>query len=562
MLYTADFETTTDPEDCRVWAWAICEIGNPENITIGNTMESFFEMLRKHGGDTFYFHNLKFDGEFIVSHCLNMGLEFCKDKELPKGKFKTLISDAGQWYSVDIFLPNTKKQVHFIDSLKIIPLSIEAIPKAFGLADAKLKIDYTEKREKGHILTEEEIAYIKEDVVIAAKAMYIMRQQGLNKITAGSNALADFKARTGKKTMDALFPFCENDHDIRLSYRGGFTYLKPEYADKDIGEGIVLDVNSLYPYVMHEFKYPYGPGVYFEGKYKPDANYPLFVQCLTCQFELKPKMIPTIQMKQCSFFLENEYCTSSKGEELTIVLTSVDLKLFLEHYEVYNIEYKGGWKYKGKKGMFADYIDYWIGVKNSATREGNKGMRTLAKLMLNSLYGKFATKPETVSTEPVLVDGILRIRQGNPEPKKPLYIPVGTFVTAYARNVTIRAAQSVYDRFVYADTDSLHLIGTELPKGLNIDPVELGAWKHESSFRRARFIRQKTYIEDEGTEESPDLKVTCCGMPKQCHQYVTWENFHPGAVYQGKLRPRHVPGGIVLEECEFTVRIPKNIVDK
>lgn len=561
MLYTADFETTTDPEDCRVWAWAICEIGDPDNITIGNNMETFFEMLAKHGGDTFYFHNLKFDGEFIVSWCLNMGLEYTDDKELRKGKFKALISDDGQWYTIDIFLPNARKQVHFIDSLKIIPLSIEAIPKAFGLEDAKLKIDYTEKREKGHELTSEEIAYIKEDVVIAAKALYIMRQQGLSKITAGSNALADYKARTGKRAMEALFPICPNDHDIRLSYRGGFTYLKPEYADKDIGEGIVLDVNSLYPYVMHEFKYPYGAGVYFEGKYTHDASYPLYIQCLTCQFELKSGMIPTIQMKQCSFFLDNEYCTSSKGEELTIVLTSVDLKLFLEHYDVFNIEYKGGWKYKAKAGMFTEYIDYWIGVKNNATREGNKGMRTLAKLMLNSLYGKFATKPEAVATEPVLVDGILKIKAGGMQQKKPLYIPVGTFVTAYARNVTIRAAQSVYDRFVYADTDSLHLIGTDLPEGLNIDQVELGAWKHESSFRRARFIRQKTYIEDEGTEEVPSLKVTCCGMPKQCHKYVTWENFHPGAVYPGKLRPRHVPGGIVLEECEFTVRIPKNIVD-
>ena len=30
--YTADFETTTDPEDCRVWAYAISEIGKPDNL--------------------------------------------------------------------------------------------------------------------------------------------------------------------------------------------------------------------------------------------------------------------------------------------------------------------------------------------------------------------------------------------------------------------------------------------------------------------------------------------------------------------------------------------------
>lgn len=28
--FTADFETTTDPKDCRVWAWGVCEVGNED----------------------------------------------------------------------------------------------------------------------------------------------------------------------------------------------------------------------------------------------------------------------------------------------------------------------------------------------------------------------------------------------------------------------------------------------------------------------------------------------------------------------------------------------------
>ena len=31
-MFTADFETTTDKNDCRVWAWAVCEIGVIDNI--------------------------------------------------------------------------------------------------------------------------------------------------------------------------------------------------------------------------------------------------------------------------------------------------------------------------------------------------------------------------------------------------------------------------------------------------------------------------------------------------------------------------------------------------
>jgi hypothetical protein len=34
----------------------------------------------------------------------------------------------------------------------------------------------------------------------------------------------------------------------------------------------------------------------------------------------------------------------------------------------------------------------------------------------------------------------------------------------YARNVTIRTTQKLYDRIIYCDTDSIHLVGTEIPE--------------------------------------------------------------------------------------------------
>lgn len=79
---------------------------------------------------------------------------------------------------------------------------------------------------------------------------------------------------------------------------------------------------------------------------------------------------------------------------------------------------------------------------------------------------------------------VVKYTLGEKELRKPIYIPVGAFITAWARNITISSAQTVYDRFLYADTDSLHLMGTELPENLDIDKVKLGAWKHEATFRR------------------------------------------------------------------------------
>ena len=88
-----------------------------------------------------------------------------------------MISDKGQFYSIRIQFDNGSK-VTIYDSLKILPFSVEQIAKAFGLSMQKLEIDYKAAREVGHILTEQEIAYIKNDVVIVAEALEILFKQG------------------------------------------------------------------------------------------------------------------------------------------------------------------------------------------------------------------------------------------------------------------------------------------------------------------------------------------------------------------------------------------------
>ena len=461
MRYSADFETTTDPEDCRVWAWAACSLDDYK-FKKGIDIESFFKWMETLEGDTLYFHNLKFDGEFMLCYMLSNGYKHCTDRILTEDKtFKTLISDTGQVYTFEIlFNKKKRKKVRIYDSLKLLPMTVERVAKSFNLDCQKLEIDYKDKREKGHELTEQESKYIENDCLIVAKALNQFFEQGLTKMTIGSNALADYKSIVGKSKFEGNFPECIYDSFIRKSYRGGFTYLKPEYADKDIGEGIVLDVNSLYPSVMYANPYPVGEGKYFRGKYEPDKNYPLYVQSIRCQFEVKDGFLPTIQIKHSLSFMSTEYLTSSNGEETNLILTSIDLKLFLDHYNVYDMEYIDGWKFQQAEGIFVQYIDKWSANKINAKKDGNAGLYTISKLFLNSLYGKFATRLEAVSKAPVLdEEGIVHYKLLEPETKKGVYIPVGVFVTSYARNVTIRSAQKVFDRFVYADTDSLHLIG-------------------------------------------------------------------------------------------------------
>lgn len=554
MLFTADFETTTDPLDCRVWACGICSIDETHSFKYGNSLEWFIEFAKNNIGSTFYFHNLKFDGEFILCYLFEHGYKHVIDRKKLKTKtFTTLISDKGQFYSLEICFnkdENKTEKITIYDSLKILPFSVEAISKGFNLPISKLEIDYDEKREIGHILTPQEIDYLRNDVEIMSRALLTLFNQDLRQMTQGSNALYDYKKIVGKKNFSKWFPIPDYDFDVRQSYKGGFTYCDPRRQGQDIGEGIVLDVNSLYPSVMYYQPLPYGEGIFFEGKYKPDKLYNLYVQMFTCQFELKENYIPTIQLKNNLSFIPTTYLSSSEDEEVTMCLTSVDLELFFEHYHVYNITWHSGWKFKSTTGLFKEYIDKWNAVKMESTLNGNKAMRTLAKLMLNALYGKFALNPNVQSKIPYYDNGIIKYTLGEKETRNPIYIPVGTFITAWARHKTITSAQKVYDRFLYADTDSLHLIGTEIPKGLEVDPVKLGAWKHESTFTRARFIRQKTYIE----EIDGELNITCAGMPSRCYKHVTWDNFIAGSSFEGKLQFTHVQGGIVLKDIDFTIK--------
>ena len=241
--FTADFETCVWKEDeTWVWAWAVSEIGNDENIIIDNNIDSFIEFCRKEKNSIFYFHNLKFDGEFIIYWALTHGFKHVEDKkEIEDNTFTTLISDMGQFYSITLYFKKKNKhteKVTFYDSLKIIPFS------------------------------NEEKDYIKNDVQIMAKALNILFNEELDKMTRASSALTDYKKTIKKSQFERYFPKLnfELDEELRKSYKGGFTYLNPIYKEKDVGKGNVLDVNSLYPSVMYNDVLPFGEPVYYERK--------------------------------------------------------------------------------------------------------------------------------------------------------------------------------------------------------------------------------------------------------------------------------------------------------
>lgn len=566
-IYAADFETTTFEDDCRVWSWGVANIDTPDQVELGTDIWSFIEWLKKHPRALVYFHNARFDFHFILDAIDSMGMQHTLERQLAPGYYTTLVSDMGVFYNAHIMFEGSKQSVEIRDSLRLINAPLCDLPGMFGFEESEVKgeIDYDKYRPVGYVPTEEEKNYQNSDVRILGKGIKCALSMGLKKMTAAGCAMADYKARVGKH-FKYWFPVdAESDPLIRRSYFGGAVMINPKYKGKKVGYGKVFDVNSHFPAQLRKQLLPYGKPIKFTGQYDPNKSHPLYVQHIRFECKLKDGHVPTLPDKKGFLRASGSWVTDSDGEQLDYVLTNVDLDMLFKHYDTWNVEYVGGYMFRAQRGMFDAYIDFWMDVKKRATMEKNKALRTLAKLMLNSLYGKFGTNPRHGRKTPRREeDGVMRFKvdEAAEEWGDPVYVALASFVTSYARSITLTCAQANFDRFIYCDTDSLHLLGAEPPIGLEVDPYELGAWDNEYDFVEAIYLHSKCYfdraLDPYGNDGADIYNVKkCAGMTDRQKDHLIFHRFKEGLTLGGKLKPRPVRGGVVLDETDFTIKAQK-----
>lgn len=577
--YVADFETATNKELLSthpVWAWAVASVENECIVSTGTDIVSFMTWAASVCGADVYFHNLKFDGEFITYYLLTNGFEYRENDAYNKNSegqfFTSVISGMGSWYALRVHF-DKGQEVTFKDSLKRVPLKVEYIPKAYGLDVTKGEISHEIERPAGYVPTPIEWDYVKRDVLVVAKALNIQDTQGMEKVTVGSNALAFYKGlmchsenyTDQRRAWFARFPLLQEKYDkfCRASYLGGWVYANPAYQGELVGAGRVYDVNSMYPGVMRKYPFPYGRPVTVgsgrvSGRYR-NANY-IWFQRATFKATLRPGCPPTLKIRDSFRYYWNRYITDTGysprtgdvcNPYVTATLSNIDWELLLTYYDVEVISYDGYLVFKAATGLFDEYIDYWSEQKIKAAETGNIGLRTISKLYLNNLYGKFGSNPNRTDKTPYLVDGEVKYTTKNSGVQLVGYIPVACLVTAYARREVTQAAYNNYDRFLYADTDSIHLLGDYDPVGMDIHPYNLGAWDNEATFTRAKYLGAKCYAE----EISGEWKITVAGMPEECKEGLdVVKNFRVGYVGEGKLLPKRYPGGVVLEKTTFEIK--------
>ena len=642
--FAADFETTVykGQERTDVWSSAFSELfTETEDVTIHHTIKETYNYFSTLKEDVIaYYHNLKFDGAFWLDFLMNeLGYttaltevqsgehkaeKWLDNKNMKPKTLKCSISSMGQWYTITI--KTEKNIIELRDSLKLLPFTLARIGKSFKLTHQKLEMEYDGFRFPGCEITEEEKAYIANDVLVLREALEFMFSEGHDKLTIGACCLSEFVKGYGKEDYDSIFPDIYKipidesygspnaGEYIRKSYRGGWCYVVKAKRNEIKTNGTTADVNSLYPSMMSSEsgnRFPVGRPTFYSMKNASDGmkkwwldkimmcantmQQYYFVRFRT-RFYLKHGKLPFIQIKNSFRFcgtdsLEtSDYYDKKEGRyytqwyqpdetgkpvltdtAVTLTMTMIDLKLMFEHYDVVNFELLDFCCFNTEIGLFDDYMEKYKNIKQNSTG----AMRELAKLFLNNLYGKMAASTDSSFKVPfVKPDGVIGLRDVSANDKKPGYIPVGSAITSYARNFTIRAAQQNYygtdePGFIYADTDSIHCdLPPEALKGIRVHPTDFCAWKLESCWDTAIFTRQKTYIEHITKEnlepiDSPYYNVKCAGMPESCKKLFVkcmanneyqLTDFKIGLVLPGKLMPKRIKGGILLTETTFEMR--------
>lgn len=628
ILYGADFETTTPnyPSELQsakerlewvkstgfvaeVWSAAICKVGT-EDINIYSNLDDFMmSLLKITENSIIYFHNLKFDGQFILYWLLQQGFKQVQKEFMKKLKpmtFNLLITGMGQWYSIE-FITYSGATIKIWDSLKLCNTTLKTMGELYQTKHRKLEMDF-ENKSTGYTPTPEELEYIKNDVFVLCEAIEKMVvEMGMKKMTLSSNCLLELKQHIYEQHKDAYikqtgvteptvndiyryylpdlsklsldydtYDALDADDYIRRGYRGGWCYVNPRYQNQVIKWGLHYDYNSMYPSQMRLKKMPVGVPTFFQGM--PDKaiisrdDIVYFVR-FRCCFEIKPNHFPMVQYKGNFRFNTNEWLENSKGQVLEFTLFCEEFKLFMETYSVSQFEFLDGCYFLAYRGLFDSYIDNYIKIK--ASSKGAK--RQNAKDHLTTPYGKLGSSRYASYKEAYIEGDRVKFKlvrtQGEGEEEELLTksvenVACAAAITAYARVEIVRDANKNYDNFCYADTDSLAIKGFDI-KLANIDinsSGNLGLYKLEHRYRFAKFIRQKTYCEEiiaidkETTEVKYLWELKAAGMNEAAKQQILGSTndiisyFGKGLKVDGKLQPVVIPGGVILIPTTFTIK--------
>lgn len=381
-----------------------------------------------------------------------------------------------------------------------------------------------------HDLTDDDFQYVIRDAEIVARLMKEFHSEGAVHATISSDAMASAKAifnkhhnKNGYGQFYDFFPKLSYHVDkvIRKGYAGGINL--GQHIGMNEGPIVALDVNSMYPTVMMYDRLPYGMPIETTD---PEADgFDTWLIRANMKLKLKPGMSAVYKFK-FKLDADIEDIKTSDGvvdckEWHELTMTNVDLENYRRFYDITIDKDSAVYlAFKSDVGLMAPYIEHWFEVKRTAPK--NSVRRALAKLMLNSLYGRFGFSPDVTESMFAWSDKLddIDLKAVNSRLEEvPGYLPYAMFVTANARRRLCDGILTVgCQNVIHSDTDSVkYLGGPELSKTLGHTDA-LGDWKVEDTpnFMIEGGVKRYVELNSYPIRSFDDvLAFTCAGMPQK-----------------------------------------------
>lgn len=487
--------SVTDIESMKWTEFLTIGIYDGKNFTHFEDWDMYFDFIFSQNNTEYFAHfGGKFDFLFILKEVL------------PRKNIK-IVSIIPRGSSILILkIQRKNKVISFHDSSALLPFALKTLTKNFDVENKKQEWDHS--KTKG--VTPELLDYLKDDCIGLHQ---VLTKFYTSKMVSGSKQ-AKTIASQAQKIMQLyidkpIASLTNKDALARESYCGGRTEIfKPIFKK---GKIYNYDVNSLYPYIMATHKMP-GRKLYKTFEFKENSLG--FWRCKVKAPEnlyipLLPKKIDGKLIYPLGNF-EGVYSTNQINYARKLG---------------YDIEITEGEVFEDLGLIFKNFIlKLWKVRQNS---EKNSVDNFIAKIIMNSSYGRFAISPEK---EEIVIDdggdGITPFRN---------YIETsdGTYRLglkdknleifsncAIASQITGDASIYMHKLYLkcdlyYTDTDSIYTT-TKLETS-----NELGGLKLEGVWDSAVFLLPKTYLTKSKTEKIVHMK----GFDKKKIQGFDYEDF-------------------------------------
>lgn len=441
----------------------------------------------------------------------------------------------------------------FLDIMNWFVESLEKTGQRIGIP--KLKIDF-------ETCTDSYLSiYCKRDVEIELANfkdfMKFLYDNSISRLcyTKGSTAMAAYLLSHYHKRI-----YIHNNQQAidleRDSYRGGRTecfYL----GDLENEKYYIVDVNSLYPFVMRDNPYPV--------KYKKITQkiVPYTLQKLLKDTAVVAKVL--IETDEPAYAVRRERTIFPIGR-FWVTLATPELKYALEHNHIVKIEQVVVYE---QENIFSSYVDRFYNLRQRFRDTDNSEYEELCKVMLNSLYGKFGQKAEVWKkigvcpdepdrVEICYVEGCKRTKairyllgeifelEGYREPFNS-FPAIAAHVAAYGRMYLYELMKQAGEgNYFYCDTDSLFLNEVGLQNlGDKLENKRLGGLKviEEMTSVNIRGLKDYTIGEKEVIKGVRKLAIK---IGDGVYEQELWPSF------KGLLRRQH-PNVYAIETIRKTL---------